>query len=141
MSYRPIDVFFYGSFMDADLLRANGFQPTNGRRAHVSGMALRVGRRAALAPDPASTVHGFVFGLSHQEIDRLYLEPSVAMYRPEAVIAHLEDRSPVPALCFNLPPAGEPEPANSENNPRNCALSARGWDCRRTISRPFDSVA
>jgi hypothetical protein len=114
MSSRLIDVFFYGLFMDADLLRANGFEPANGRRARVSGMALRIGRRATLVPDPASSVHGFVFGLSHPEIDRLYQEPSVAMYRPEAVIAHLEDQPSVPALCFNLPPSNEAEPANPE---------------------------
>jgi hypothetical protein len=114
MNSRSIDVFFYGLFMDPELLRAGGLQPTNARRARVSGMALRIGQRATLVPDPASTVHGFVFGLTHQEIDQLYREPSVAMYRPEAVIAHLEDQSLIPALCFNLPPSGAAEPANPE---------------------------
>ena len=114
MNSRSIDVFFYGLFMDLELLRASGLQPTNARRARVSGMALRIGQRATLVPGPASTVHGFVFGLTHQEIDQLYREPSVAMYRPEAVIAHLEDQSLIPALCFNLPPSGAAEPANPE---------------------------
>jgi|ERR1700684_449789 hypothetical protein len=114
MSSRSIDIFFYGLFMNPELLRASGLQPTNARRARVSGMALRIGQRATLVPDPASTVHGFVFGLTHQEIDQLYQEPGVAMYRPEAVIAHLEDQSLIPALCFNLPPSSEVEPANPE---------------------------
>jgi hypothetical protein len=114
MEPRIIDVFFYGLFMDAELLRANGLHPANGRQACVSGMALRIGRRATLAPDPAKSVYGFVFGLSHQEIERLYAEPSVAAYRPEAVIARLADRSSIPALCFNLPPSSETEQANPE---------------------------
>jgi hypothetical protein len=114
MESRTIDVFFYGLFMDAELLRANGLHPTNGRQACVSGMALRIGRRATLVPDPARSVYGFVFGLSHDEMERLYAEPSVSAYRPEAVIAQLADRSCIPVLCFNLPPSNETEEANPE---------------------------
>jgi hypothetical protein len=51
-------------------------------------------------------------GLAHDEVERLYAEPSVAAYRPEAVLAELMDDSCIPALCFNLPPSGEPVEAN-----------------------------
>ena len=114
MESRAIDVFFYGLFMDAEILRTKGLHPTDGRQARVSEMALRIGRRATLVPDPARSVHGFVFGLSHAEVERLYAEPSVSAYRPEAVIAQLADRSCVPALCFNLPPSSEIDEANPE---------------------------
>jgi hypothetical protein len=114
MDTRRIDVFFYGLFMDAEALRANGFHPVNSRQAFVAGMALQIGRRATLTPDPSGCVHGFVIGLSHQEVERLYAEPSVAAYRPEAVMAQLVDRSSVPALCFNLPPSDAPVEANPE---------------------------
>lgn len=117
MRPRLIDVFFYGLFMDAESLEAKGFHPVNGRQARVAGMALHIGRRATLVPDPRRSTHGVVFGLTHDEIDRLYAEPSVAAYRPEAVIAQLADRSCVPALCFNLPPsdeAVEPNPDYAE---------------------------
>ena len=114
MDARSINVFFYGLFMDAEALRANGFHPVDARQACVAGMALQIGGRATLVPDPAKCVHGFVIGLSHQEVDRLYAEPSVAAYRPEAVLAQLVDRSCVPALCFNLPPSDEPVVANLE---------------------------
>jgi hypothetical protein len=114
MQSRPINVFFYGLFMDTEALRANGLHPDNARQACVSGMALRIGRRATLVPDSARCVYGFVIGLSHKEVDRLYAEPSVAEYRPEAVIAQLADRSCIPALCFNLPPSDEAVEANPE---------------------------
>jgi hypothetical protein len=114
MISRLIDVFFYGLFMDAESLEAKGLHPVNGRQAHVSGMALQIGRRATLVPDPSRSAHGFVFGLTHDEIDRLYAEPSVAAYRPEAVIAQLADRSHIPALCFNLPPSDEIVEANPD---------------------------
>jgi hypothetical protein len=114
MGSRPINVFFYGLFMDAEALRAKGFHPINGRQACVSGMALRIGGRATLVPDPAKCVYGFVIGLSPKEVEQLYAEPSVAAYRPEAVIAQLSDRSCIPALCFNLPPSDEMVEANPE---------------------------
>ena len=114
MQSRPVDVFFYGLFMDAESLEAKGFHPVNGRQAHVSGMALLIGRRATLVPDPGGCTHGFVFGLTHDEIDRLYAEPSVAAYRPETVIARLADQSCIPALCFNLPLSDEAVQDNPE---------------------------
>ena len=80
MDSRPINVFFYGLFMDAEALRANGFHPINARQACVPGMSLQIGRRATLVPDPSRCVYGFVIGLSHREVERLYAEPSVAAY-------------------------------------------------------------
>jgi len=52
--------------------------------------------------------------LTHGEIEQLYAEPSVRAYRPEAVIAELNDGSRVPALCFNLVEPPNPEERNSE---------------------------
>jgi len=112
MESRLINMFFYGLFMDAEALRAQGFNPIDARQACVPGMALQIGRRATLIPDPSKCAYGFVIGLSHQELDRLYSEPSVAAYRPEAVIAQLVDRSCIPALCFNLPPSDQTVEAN-----------------------------
>src|SRR5690349_17068221 len=109
---RVVCVFFYGLFMDAEALRAKGFHPTAARQASVSGMALRIGQRATLVPAPGARTYGYVMGLSHAELDRLYGDPSVAAYRPEAVIALYEDGSSGAALCFNLPPSDEPVAAN-----------------------------
>jgi Gamma-glutamyl cyclotransferase, AIG2-like len=114
MPSRRIEVFFYGLFMDADLLRAKGVQPTNPRLVCVPGFALRIGQRATLIPDPDSRVYGLVMQLSHDEIERLYAEPGVQMYRPEAVIAELTDGSRIPALCFNLPVPPAPDEINKE---------------------------
>jgi hypothetical protein len=125
MESRRIDVFFYGLFMDAEILRAKGLHPTDGRQACVSGMALRIGRRATLVPEPGKSVYGFVFRLTHEEIEQLYAEPSVAAYRPEAVIAQLADQSSIPALCFNLPPSSEAEQANPEYAAKLRAVASR----------------
>src|SRR6185312_11369363 len=99
---RRIDVFFYGLFMDEDLLREKGVNPKNRRLAFVENFCLVIGARATLVPCPTQTVHGVLFSLTHSEVDVLYAEPSVNVYRPEAVIAKQADGTIVPALCFNL---------------------------------------
>jgi hypothetical protein len=114
---RRITVFFYGLFMDEELLRAKGVQPQDRRLAAVENFRLAIGARATLVPSANSTVHGVLFSLTHAELDVLYAEASIAVYRPEAVAARLADGSVVPALCFNLPAP----PAAGERNPRYAA--------------------
>ena len=103
MTARRINVFFYGLFMDADALRAKGAHPINPRRGCLSGFTLRIRERATLMPDPEARVYGLLMELTHDEIERVYAEPSVREYRPEAVLVELDDAVQVPALCFNLP--------------------------------------
>ena len=134
MDSRSVNVFFYGLFMDAEALRVNGFYPVNARQACVPGMTLRIGRRATLIPDPGKCAYGFVIGLSHEEVGQLYAEPSVAAYRPEAVLAQLADRSCIPALCFNLPLSNETEQANPEYAEKLRAVASR-------LGLPADYVA
>lgn len=107
MSPRRVDVFFYGLFMDVEVLREKGVEPTGVRPARLPGFSLRIGRRATLVPDLDGTVHGVVMELTHDDVDELYAEQSVRSYRPEAVLVELVDGSRRPALCFNLvtPPA------------------------------------
>jgi hypothetical protein len=107
---RRIRVFFYGLFMDPDLLRDRGLRPVNARRASVRGMRLRIGERAALALDPVGVVYGILVELTHGDIERLYTEPSVSLYRPEAVLAEPDEGEPVAALCYNLPSAPTDQP-------------------------------
>ncbi|HEV7905246.1 MAG TPA: gamma-glutamylcyclotransferase family protein [Pyrinomonadaceae bacterium] len=114
---RSIDVFFYGLFMDEALLREKGMKPANRRVASVENFSLVIGARATLVPCEGRTAHGVVFSLTHAEVDALYAEASVSVYRPEAVAARLADGSVVPALCFNLPVP----PASGERNPQYAA--------------------
>ena len=111
--------------MDPDLLRSKGFDPVNPRRACVRGMRLRLGQRAALEPDPGGAVYGILVELTHGEIERLYAEPGVAMYRPEAVLAEPEDGAPVAALCYNLPSAPSTSQPNLEYVRKLRDLAAR----------------
>jgi len=111
---RRIDIFFYGLFMDDALLREKGMNPLNRRMARVDNFSLVIGERATLVPCPGQTAHGVLFSLTHNEVDALYREASVSVYRPEAVSARLADGSVIPALCFNLPVP----PSITERNPQ-----------------------
>ena len=111
---RPIDVFFYGLFMDEALLVAKGVRPTNVRRGWVERYGLRIGQRATLVPDEASTAHGMIMSLSHADIDALYADPSVQAYRPEPVLVRSTDGIAAPALCYNLVEPPAPHERNAE---------------------------
>lgn len=102
-----INVFFYGLFMDAELLRSKGAVPQNQILAQLQGYSIRIGNRATLIPEANKSVYGVLMSLTHHEIDFLYAEESLKAYRPEPVIVHTKDKKTLPALCFNLiqPPA------------------------------------
>ncbi len=109
-----LDVFFYGLFMDESLLEAKGVHPGSIRIASVDGFVLRIGERASLVPEDSGRVHGVIASLSHDELEKLYSEPSVRAYRPEAVLAHLDNGEVIAALCFNLPRPPSPDQRNPE---------------------------
>ncbi len=113
MSDRRIDGFFYGLFMDSDILRDNQVAAVNPRRAYVDGYALRIGRRATLVPASGARAYGMVFALTHDELGRLYSAPGLEQYRAEAILARSLDGEAFPALCYNLqerPESGETDP-------------------------------
>ena len=117
MSSRYVDVFFYGLFMDQELLRAKGLQPQQVERGLVEGLALRIGQRAALVPVSGARVYGLVMSLTLDELAKLYSDPSVQAYQPVAVLVQLENGGRLAALCYNLP---EP-PSPAERNPQYAA--------------------
>jgi hypothetical protein len=122
---RRIDLFFYGLFMDETLLREKDMNPVNRRMAFVENFSLVIGARATLLPCAGRTAHGVIFSLTHAEVDALYAEDSVSVYRPEAVLAQLEDGDITPALCFNLPVPPLPEERNPQYASKLRELAAR----------------
>ena len=95
--------------MDETLLQAKGIALPNLRVASVLGFQLRIGTRATLVPAPSGRVFGVVASLAHNELERLYSEPSVQAYKPEAVLAYLTNGETMAALCYNLvdPPSSD----------------------------------
>ncbi len=103
MSEKLIDVFFYGLFMDPDLLRAKGLQPQKPRKASLHGFRLQLGERATLVRQQQATTFGIVMALTPAELADLFSEPSVAEFLAETVNAELVNGTLVSVLCYNLP--------------------------------------
>jgi hypothetical protein len=114
VSGRRIDAFFFGLFMDVEVLRANGVVPADPRRAHVDDFALRIGARATLVPATGARAYGMLIALTHLELERLYAAPGFEDYRAEAVLARPLDGRLTAALCYNLREPPEPHERNAE---------------------------
>ncbi|HWS71948.1 MAG TPA: gamma-glutamylcyclotransferase family protein [Thermoanaerobaculia bacterium] len=132
MEPRRIPVFFYGMFMDAELLRGKGADPRNIRPATVDGYALRIGERAALVPEAGSRVYGLLMDLSHADLDLLYAEPSVNMYRAEPLLC-ASGGATIPVVAFNLPAAPSPEESNA-------AYAEKLRDLARRLQLPAEYI-
>ena len=105
------DVFFYGLYMDPEILRQKGVDPRNPRVAYANNYKLKIGNKATLLRAVGERAHGIVYSLTHSEIDSLYRGSGLHEYLPEALSIKAGDES-FPALCCNLI---EP-PAESESN-------------------------
>jgi hypothetical protein len=131
---RTIEGFFYGLFMDVDLLREKQVTPVHPRPAYVDGFVLRIGARATLLPSPEARAYGMLISLTHRELSQLYSAPGLDHYRPEAVLARTLEGESVPALCYNLLEA----PLPHERNPE---YAARLQAVLRRLNFPPDYVA
>lgn len=96
-------VFFYGLFMDEDLLRGKGFHPSNGRVAYARSYGLRIGEKATLVKSASENSYGIVMELSNEELDSLYSAPGVTEYVPEPIEVTELDGTSYKVTCYNLP--------------------------------------
>ena len=96
-------VFFYGLFMDEDLLIGKGFHPSNRKLAFANGYGLRIGEKATLVKSLSESSYGIVMDLSENEIERLYSAPGVSDYVPERIEVTDEDGKNYMVQCYNLP--------------------------------------
>jgi len=133
---RLVDVFFYGLYMDAELLAEKGVKVANPRIALLADFRLRLGNKATLLREPGAMSIGMLYAITHADLHRLYWGAGLDAYAAEAVLARVASTSisryaslrdaleallqvdelfaeQIPALCCNLI---EP-PAATETNP------------------------
>ena len=96
-------VFFYGLFMDDDILRSKGFHPSDGKIAVAKGYGLRIGEKATLVQSSSECSYGIVMKLSEEEINSLYSAPGVSEYVPEQIEVTGQNGSTYKVICYNLP--------------------------------------
>ena len=106
MSRRRVTVFFYGSYMNRDVIRELGLDIQNIEVASVTGFGITIRPIANLAPDALGVVYGVVGTMTHQDLESLYAharDKLGGVYLPEAVIADVGGGRQLPALCYIAP--------------------------------------
>ncbi|MGX1930353.1 gamma-glutamylcyclotransferase family protein [Flagellimonas sp. 2504JD4-2] len=98
-----MEVFFYGLFMDRDILLKNGIKPINPRKGCLNDYALKIGNRASLIPIKNEKSYGVVMTCDAEAIQKLYAEKSVSDYIPEEIDVVIANGTSVKAICYNLP--------------------------------------
>lgn len=96
-------VFFYGLFMDVDVLAKKGVVPESVNIGWVNDFVIRISERATLVRKLEGQVYGVVMDIAASDLDVLYAEESVADYDPEALFVFTQDGNNTGAICYNLP--------------------------------------
>ena len=98
-----VPVFFYGSYINGDVLREVGLVPDRMEVARLDGYDIRVAPIANLVAAEHHSVYGVLVDATHEELDRLYAHARDVLgglYLPRAVIVATAGERLVPALCY-----------------------------------------
>lgn len=99
-SSKTVNVFFYGSFINRDVLARVDYRPEHTNVAHLNGFDIALRPLATVIHSDSSCVYGVLAKATHVELERLYGEAWVRAYLPEAVIVTTRDGGLHPALCY-----------------------------------------
>ena len=113
MSDVTVWTFFYGSFINLDVLQKVDYVPEQLEVAKCNGFDIRVEPLATLVPARDSSVYGIVATATHAELARLYSQDWVGTYLRHAVTVETIDGKSRPALCY-IAPVDEPKPPTSD---------------------------
>jgi len=109
-------VFFYGSYINMDVLREAQYSPARYEVARLAGFDICIRPRANLVRSTQHCVYGILATGTHAELSRLYAHAKDVLgetYLPEAVLAETLEGSWKPALCY-VCPAMVPRPATND---------------------------
>jgi hypothetical protein len=100
MAEPPVWVFFYGSFINRDVLRQYGVVLESFEVAKLNGFDIAIQPLATLVPADTACVYGIVAALTHGEIRKLYIQEWVSGYDPYPVLVEIQQGKFIPALCY-----------------------------------------
>ena len=106
------DVFFYGLYMDEEILKSKGILIRNQKSAYINNYALRIGNLATLVRKEGAITYGMVYAMTQKEVHSLYEGIGLNEYVTEALLCTLDDGSKVATLCKIL----EKTPSEDESN-------------------------
>ena len=98
--------FFYGSFIDLDVLKEVELVPQRFEVASLNGFEISISPLANLTRSQEHTVYGIVAQTTHTELSRIYDYATNKLggtYLPEAVLVETSEGESIPALCYIAP--------------------------------------
>jgi hypothetical protein len=113
MAEPTVWTFFYGSFINLDVLRQAGYIPERFEVARLTGFDIRIQPLANLVRSDQHCVYGIVALATHEQLHRLYSQEWVGTYLPEPVLVETLDGKWRPAFCY-VAPAPPPRPAGDD---------------------------
>lgn len=96
-------VFFYGTFMNADVLASHGVHAREVIPSKLRGFELTIRPRVNLRPTDRSCAYGAVALVTHAELESIYAELREQFglnYNPQAVLTETMDGRLRPALVY-----------------------------------------
>lgn len=98
--------FFYGSYINLDVLREVDYAPREFEKARLPGFNITIHPLANLKRSERHTVYGIVATGTHADLERLYNHAENILggrYLPEAVLVQTLSGSWLPALTYIAP--------------------------------------
>jgi len=106
MSDARVYVFFYGSYMNPDVLREVEIVPVEWEVARLNGFDIAIRPRANLIRSEQHCVYGVLTTATHTQLARLYAHAQDVLgetYLPFPVCVEALDGKSRPALCYIAP--------------------------------------
>ena len=107
--------FFYGSYINLDVLKEVDYEPREYEVARLTGFDITIRPLANLVRSEKHTAYGIVATGTHAELSRLYDHAEKVLggrYLPEAVLVQTMSNRWLPALCYISPGLSGENPAN-----------------------------
>ena len=114
MAEPKVSTFFYGSYINRDVLRAVDLEPERLEVARLPGYDISIRPLANLVASDEHAVYGVLASTTHSELERLYRharEVLGGVYLPHPVLVYTLAGQVEPALCY-IAPALTPAPAD-----------------------------
>lgn len=115
MKDRMIYTFFYGSFINPDVLKQANFIAHSPETAKLYGYDIIIKPFANLIRSEEQCVYGILASSTPAELSRLYAAAKSTLqldYLPEAVLAETNNGKLVPALCYICPEMKDAQPSD-----------------------------
>jgi hypothetical protein len=116
MADTAVWTFFYGSYINFEVLKEVDLAPEHFAIARLNGYDIRIQPLANLVPSDQHCVYGITATATHAELDRLYTHAQDVLgsiFLPEAVIIQTQRGSLRPVLCY-IGHEMDPAPATND---------------------------